>query len=190
MRGSKKKSKKTQTWEDIHRNELIRELIYIGIMLFLCIFGAVCDWMRFYRPEIVEKYFWKIDDFGGLSSQLLSIQATTLTLTFALLSLISGHMTTVYMGVAFNDFIMNIKPVILKQKHVIVVSILLIIAGAFFQAMGWYNLVCCFTFVSTCMLIMFSAVSIYGIFSGTEQIKNEIMLYLISEFEERKEGEA
>ena len=67
--------------------------------------------------------------YAGVCLTVLSIQATVGTLVFTILSLLTGRMGQSTYGMSEIDFLLNIKPVMFKQKNIIVEELCLVCVG-------------------------------------------------------------
>lgn len=108
---------------------------------------------------------------------ILQIQATVDTLTIAIIALISGKVSDSSMGIAISDYYMNIRPIIFKQKRIIISSLLLLVANIGFYIMEWYYIVLCL-FAVTIIFILMSVSEVYLLFSGKKSAENEIKDYI------------
>lgn len=108
---------------------------------------------------------------------ILQIQATVDTLTIAIIALISGKVSDSSMGIAISDYYMNIRPIIFKQKRIIVSSLLLLAANISLYIVGWYYTVLGI-FVVTIIFILMSVSEIYFLFRGKKYAENEIRNYV------------
>lgn len=141
-------------------------------MISVFIIGTISD--------VIAKFGYSmifVNNYDTVSLTVIQIQAALFSLTIALLALMSGHITNAYLGMSFNDFLLNCKPIYFKQKRVIICSLVILIFSLFFHMFELYNLVVCNSII-ICMLIGISAMEIYEAFTGTEQIESEIRAYL------------
>ena len=103
-------------------------------MIILTILGVIAD------IKVANGFvFHYIEDINSFSLTLLQIQASIATLTIALVALISGNISDSYMGVSVSNYYLNLRPAILKQKVIIVFSMILLTAGVVLHIWEAYN---------------------------------------------------
>ena len=159
-------------WNKYRKNNICIENIGIIFAVIIIIGGIIAD------IAVANGIVWHIiDDISSFSLTLLQIQASVGTLTIALVALISGNITDSYMGVSVSDYYLNLRPSILKQKFIILSSILLLVAGVVAHMWEAFNFVFGL-FVVTVSLIIVSIYEIYSIFSGKRILQKEIELYI------------
>lgn len=108
---------------------------------------------------------------------ILQIQATVDTLTIAIIALISGSVSDSNMGISFSDYYLNIRPLIFKQKRIIVSSMLLLVVNIGLYIVDWYCLILGI-FAVTVVLILMSVNEIYLIFNGKRLAEKETKDYI------------
>ena len=118
-----------------------------------------------------------IDDINSFSLTLLQIQASVGTLTIALVALISGNISDSYMGISVSDYYLNLRPTVLKQKVIIILSLILLIVGVIAHIWQAYNSVIAL-FIATVLLVIVSIREIYSIFKGKKNLQAEIEAYI------------
>lgn len=169
-----------EEWKRLRKKQIFIESIGISLILIIIFATAVADFM------VSKGFVWHtINDIDSFSSILLQIQASMGTLTIALVALISGNISDSYMGIAIGDYYLNIRPSILKQKRIILLSLGLLVMGVVSHIFGWYNLVFGL-FVATVALISISVYEIYSIFSGKRSWQKEIESYITFIMESNK----
>ena len=74
--------------------------------MFIFIIGIVAE-------VIVKrgKSFFLVLNYDAVSLASIQVQAALFTLTIALVALLGGRITDEFLGVKYNDFILNIEPV-------------------------------------------------------------------------------
>ena len=160
----KKSLKKKNAYE-------IAAIILQVLVIALAIFAestCVHDWMAGHDLTIDANF----------SMVILQIMATMATLTIALLAMMSGVLEENIAGVSVIDYVLNIRPIIYKQKIVIVASVLNVCASVLLHVVGLYTVVFAL-FICEIVFIIISSVSIYVIFEGPRKYQNEIKKYLI-----------
>lgn len=156
------------------KDESATEYKHHRCLAFIIACGLIADLIR----AIVFMVSGKgLSGAGTFCIAVTGIQATVLTLTIALMALVSGQITSSYMGIGFNDFLLNIKPFFFTQRHILKSSIIMLVAAVFANILHCYGLVIAL-FVCTCKLIWISVSTIYGVFSGSERIEAEIKEYI------------
>lgn len=161
------------TWKKIQRKYKTLELLgIIGIVA--CIFiGAICDWnVLVYKNILIE-----IDDIESFSLSIIEVQATIGTLIIAIIALITGNISDSYMGVSISDFHLNIRPWKLKQKTLIIISLIFSLSGLIAHALNLYNIVF-YIFIATIIVILVSIFEIYAAFKGKNKQNQEIEAYI------------
>lgn len=168
-------TKKHETEKWIHLRTKYRIMEYIGIIaIIVCVIvGIVSDIF------VSKGNVWHIiEDINSFSLTLLQIQASISTLTIALVALISGSISDEYMGVSISDYYLNIRPVILKQKIIILGAVGLLFVNVALHQWKLYNLVICL-FWATGILILLSVIELYALFRGKSAVMQEIEDYII-----------
>lgn len=151
----------------------VRWKVMAGEILSLCaligfIVIGVC-W-QLSSNSVFEIVFENIDkDFALV---ILQIQATVDTLTISIIALISGSVSDCNMGIVFTDYYLNIRPIIFKQKRIIISSLLLLVINIGFYIAECYCLVL-WIFAGTIVLILMSINEIYLIFNGKRLAERE-----------------
>lgn len=160
-------------WRDIKRKNLKEESCF-AITIVMILLSATIDeiFVLFWGPKIF------VLDYATVSLIAIQIQATIQTLSIALLALASGKMDESYMGINYNDFQFNIRPVIFTQKRLIIGSVLLLVMNLFLHMAGLYNAVVA-VFMVACLLIVISAKEIYAVFTVKNLVEEEIESYIL-----------
>lgn len=154
-------------WKKIRKKQIKIEILYISLILACFAIGIICEYRVMHKT-----YRLTVDNYDAISLAILQIQATIQTLTIALLALTTSHMTKQYMGINYNDFLFNRKPVIFTQKRIIVVSLISLAVNLFIHMSGFYNLVTAI-FLIACLLIIASVHQIYAVFSSSVATEEE-----------------
>jgi len=158
-------------WQKSRKSYIVTEILCIVACVVCVVVGIVCD-------ICVSKgivWHW-VESLNEYSMVLLQIQASVGTLTIAIIALISGNITDSYMGVSISDYFLNIRPVILKQKVIIFISLILVLVNSICHMFSLYNLVI-FMFVISFILVGNSIAEIYSIFAGRRKMQDEIEKY-------------
>ena len=151
-------------WRKIRSKNIISEIVAVSAIIIFIVVGL---WWQFSSNTICGK----IDN--NFAMVILQIQATVDTLTIAIIALISGSVSDSNMGIAFRDYYLNIRPLIFKQKKIIVSSILLLVINIGLYIVGWYCLIL-WVLAVTVVLILMSVNEIYLIFNGKRLAEKEI----------------
>ena len=106
----------------------------------------------------------------------LQIEATLLTLTIAIVAIVSGLISCSYMGINYTDFVLNRRPVGYSQRLVIKLSLGYIAFAGLCLWAGKYYLVAG-SFFCELLLIYMSAISIFDIFKGNQYLNDKIKVY-------------
>jgi len=160
-------------WKKIQEEYKTNEIIGIVAIILFFIIGIICDW----NVLVEKKVLIPINDIESFSLTILQVQATVGTLIFTIIALITGNISDSYMGVPISDFYLNIKPWILTQKVLIIISLGLCLAGLIFHSFGLYNIVF-YLFIATLDVILISIMEIYSAFKGRNVQKQEIEAYV------------
>ncbi len=123
-------------WETEVKRVKKRELIYCCLMLITVVIGI--------GSELIVKSgksIFYVLNYNEVSSVLIQVQATIFTLTIALVALLGGRITDEFLGVKYNNFILNVKPCYLTQNRIIGLSLMLLVVNSFLHMFGYYNLV-------------------------------------------------
>ena len=167
--GHNTKEKSEQyAWMSIRRKLLKAELWYLAAI----VLGVIITIILEYRV-VCGSYRWSVKNYDEVSLVIIQIQATIQTLTIALLALASSQVTESHMGISYNDFRFNIRPVFFTQKRIITGSILLLALNIFLHMAGFYNAVVT-VFLIACLLIVISVWEIYAVFMGRGIVAQEI----------------
>ena len=111
-----------------------------------------------------------------VSGIFIQVDATILTLTIALIALITGFLSDSYMGISYSDYFLNVRPMVYKQVVIIILSLIYFGFGCIALWIGWDYLVAAILFCEILLIVM-SVLSIYSIFKGKDNIKKEIERY-------------
>ena len=159
-------------WIKTRRKVILTEIIAGCIMLGCILLGL---WWQLHSNSILGKISPNIDqDFAMV---ILQIQATVDTLTIAIIALISGSVSDSNMGIVFSDYYLNIRPLVFKQKRIIVGSLILLAINIGFYIVNWYCMVL-WVFAVTIVLILMSINEIYVVFVGKGLAEREIKDYV------------
>lgn len=164
-------------WRDIKKKTWITEICVFIVMAIVIIIGIYEEYIA--QCKVPKCY---VSNFDTVSLSVIAVQATVSTLVITILSLIANKINDQYLGVFFNEFMLDIKPCVLKQKVIIIIEIILIIGNFFVHMMRWYNVVIA-VFIVALLLVVVSVLEIYNDFLGSERINDEIIAYLNSFFD-------
>lgn len=152
-----------------HDKQYWTELLGVVLLFLLSIAGLIFD-LTGVRVIIVE-------DLPSISSVALQIQASISGISIAIVALISGTISEEYYGISVSQYFLNLKPIIFKQKTIIIGSIILVVLSFGALLLGMYNSVISLLCVS-CILIIISVNEIYSVFIGKHNNVSEIEKYL------------
>jgi len=143
-------------------------LLFCFVMQLLS--GFCCQWNEF--PS-----FLKINcTTAGI---YLQIHATLLSLTIALIAVMSGLISDSYMGISYTDFRLNIRPIGYNQHTIIKRSLAYVAIAALSFWFRLYYFVAGLLFCEL-ILIYISFCSIYSIFKGRQYLQKEMKDYMQS----------
>lgn len=95
--------------EDKRKRAKIGGIISIFILLMV---GILID--LYFVPS---GYYWKsVKNLGTICNTILGVQGTVITLTIAMLALISPKISGSYMGISKAKFYMDIQPILFSQN--------------------------------------------------------------------------
>ncbi|WP_407400402.1 hypothetical protein [Anaerovibrio sp.] len=172
------------TWIDYQESVKNNEIAVLAISTVLLFIGVLCELLVSNGVIFIE-----VDNLSGISLTLLQIQATILTLTITIIALLSGVISTSYMGIPVAVFILKNKPYILTQKYIIIFEFAGLVFSIFCHLLSFYNVVITF-FIVAVIIILKSIFDVCDIFRGKQKILNEIevyVLYLIDNADNRAE---
>lgn len=112
-----------------------------------------------------------------ISNTIITVQATVMTLSIAILTLVSNRNNEDYLGIDISDYILNKKSIILTYKNTIAVSFFLL----FFNiALKIYkqDLLIIGLFIASCVIVFYLIINIYNGFANHEIINEEISGYI------------
>ena len=112
----------------------------------------------------------------NLSGTFLQIDATLMTLTIALMAIMSGLISVSYMGISYTDFVLNIQPNRYSQKLIIKMSLIYLAIAVFSFWADWDYLIAGILFCEL-LLIYMSVLSIFCIFKGRKYLQDKIKNY-------------
>jgi len=159
-------------WIKTRRKVILTEILAVCVMLGCVVLGL---WWQLHSNSILGKISPNIDrDFAMV---ILQIQATVDTLTISIIALISGSVSDSNMGIVFSDYYLNIRPLVFKQKRIIVSSLIFLTINIGFYIASWYCLVL-WVFALTIVLIMMSINEVYLVFNGKRLAESETKDYI------------
>ena len=165
-------------YKDIQANIKRKEIKWLACLTVILLCGIISEVLtRIGRTMIF------IDDFPALALAVISIQATVATLVITVQSLMTGKMDEAFQGVSINDFLMNIKPWLFKQKRIIIVEFIGVGVNIFLQMFALYNMIIAI-FCATMVLVLISILQVYEAFLGTERLNEEIVAYITDDLVE------
>ena len=109
----------------------------------------------------------------------LQVDATILTLTIALVAIMSGLLSELHMGISFSHYYLNVRPWIYKQFVIILLSLIYFGVGCIALWMDAFYIVMALLLCEI-LLVLMSVFTIYGIFGGSDKIRKEIRDYSFS----------
>lgn len=160
-------------WKKIQRKYCISESIGIIALILFCCLGIYLDWNVLVKNNICIY----VNEIESYALTILQIQAAIGTLIIAIIALITGNISDSYMGVSLSDFYLNIRPWKLKQKNLIIISLILSLIGVSCYSLRLYNVIF-WTFVGTLIVIIISIQEVYSVFRGKSIGEYEIEKYI------------
>ena len=157
------------------RKRKIAEVFFLSCIVVIFFFALFFDIFGLKWCTILRAQHELFDD-------LFSVQATVVTLSIAIVALISGLATKTYYGISVTKYISTLKPVIFKHRFVIIASILLTLVNYFLVAYRINNLSVWIFFISV-MSSAYLTYDIYFIFMGKDKLKNEIFRYYVKHYQ-------
>lgn len=160
--------------------EISITVLQIAIFIFFAIlqfapFGVLNNMPIFFDCLCFRRYL-QID--SNISGIFLQVDATILTLTIALVALISGLLSDSHMGISYSDYFLNIRPKLYKQIVIIIFSFFYFFIGCVCFWLQKNYLVVAVLFCEI-LLVLMSSLSIYGIFGGKDKIRKDIEKFSI-----------
>ena len=169
---------KLKEWKRIRCFRTLRELVAIGIFLGII---AICIYYEVVFKKGISLFGdAKLDD---ISLAILQIQATVMTLSLTIITILSGSIADSYMGVAISEYYLEKRPVLFKQRCIIIIEFVCLICSVFFHIITKDSLVIA-CFLISVGLILISVAEVYSSFKGKNHTSNEIELYVRYLFEE------
>lgn len=159
-------------WIKTRRKVILTEILTVCVILGCVVLGL---WWQLHSKLILGKISTNIDQDFALV--ILQIQATVDTLTISIIALISGSVSDSNLGIVFSDYYLNIRPLVFKQKRIIVSSLILLAVNIGFYIANWYCLVL-WVFAVTVVLILMSINEVYLIFNGKRLAASETKDYI------------
>lgn len=152
-----------------------REWMFILLITFVFLFFALIQLDIIGFPQ---QLYISTENISEFFLGLFQVQATVSTLGIALISIISGVLNTKYYGIQVTDYILNLRPRILKHKITVSISLLCLLLYYFFFSLRIYN-ICSAIFICSVLLCIRMFSEIYATFSRASSFKDEIKDYLI-----------
>lgn len=121
--------------------------------------------------------FLKTENMENISSVLLQIQGTLITITIAVVAILSGVINESYMGISISSYYLEKRPFVLKYKFIIVLEFVLLTAIVIFHFISLYYVVFAI-FVVTLIFIVASIFEVFEFFKGTKGTTDEIERYV------------
>lgn len=159
-------------WKDNVRNTKFKEEVIIAVLGIALLFGVISDYLVSTGCVLIE-----VIDITDVSLVFLQIQATVTTLIITIIALLSGSISDSYMGIPVSNFYLEIRPVFLKQKRIILIEFVSLAISSCAHLLGMYNFVIV-NFLTSLVLILVSALEIYAVFNGKRTTLEEIEYYV------------
>lgn len=121
------------------------------------------------------------NDIVGQMNTLFQVQASIATLGIALISLMSGLSKDMVFGISISQYIMQKKPQVFTHKRLILLELFLIILSYITILFNFYNILVV-NFGLSIIFIGLMVKDIFGIFYGSQYIRDEIREYCLSVF--------
>ena len=147
--------------------QIIKELSLCVIIVILITLGFVvqgCDLC--FIPQINE----------STAGIIVQINATIMTLTIALVSLLGNVIHDQYLGIGYASFYLNFKPRIFKQKVVLGLSLIDLVASAASLWLCWHYVIFSL-FISEMILVWITGSNVFCVFNDSDKIKAEVRFY-------------
>ena len=159
-------------WKDNVSNTKVKEEVIIAVLGIILLVGVISDYLVSTGCVLIE-----VKDLTNASLVFLQIQATITTLIITIIALLSGSISDSYMGIPVSMFYLEIRPVYLKQKRVILIEFVSLAISLCAHLLGMYNFVIV-NFLVSLVLILVSAFEIYEVFNGKKTTLEEIESYV------------
>lgn len=175
------KLEEKEAWNRCRKKSLSFEIGFVIVAFIITIIGILFD-------VLVQKsvFSFPVENFNGYILSILGIQSTISTLSIALIALISGNVSEIYMGVSVSNYYLNIRPKIFKYKIVVCISFSLLAISCILYALSLYNCLIAILAI-TIVLILLSAYEIHFLFRGLQKTKQEVKMYVWFCAETKKE---
>ncbi|MBV4432779.1 hypothetical protein KM803_15875, partial [Clostridium tyrobutyricum] len=169
-------------------------IIVIGLVfIFLFVRDISTIGYKLNNPYFLGEFFNNIEnaDSEGI---LFQVQASIATLGLAIIALLSESYKQYFFGISISNYIMNDKYLtnkymgIFRYKTIIVTELVLVGANYFFVAGGFKRLPI-LIFLISIGLVIFMCCSIFSIFSGTRQLKDEMKKFYFDFFKNTNDKE-
>lgn len=151
------------------------EVIHIALIFFILLIGVCTD--AIFSGYIPDFMIMKSSDAEGLSLVLFQVQSTVATLGIALISILSSSNNEMIYGVSISQFILQIRPKVLKHRNILIAILSLIAIDYVFVAFQFRNSVVSVFFV-TLYLIVYILIEILDVFNGRVKHTSEIGAYI------------
>lgn len=153
--------------------------LIIAILIAIPILGVVFDLGISLKqmPILV-----KIEDLREFSLVLIQIQATIVTLTLSVISILSGFLSDFYMGISISYYFLEINPRPLTHKKIISAEFLLLGVSLIAYTFSLYNFVA-FIFITSSITIVLSIGEMYEVFKGKKYAEDAIKKHMTDIFE-------
>ena len=115
----------------------------------------------------------------SIAGIFLQVDATILTLTIALVAIMSGLLSESHMGISFSYYYLNVRPWLYKQFVIIILSLVYFGVSCISLWLDAFYIVMALLLCEI-LLVLMSVFTIYGIFGGSDKIRKEIRDYLVS----------
>lgn len=149
---------------------IIKELILCILIIFLIAVGTVLQRCHICCIPDIN------DNTAGI---IVQINATIMTLTIALVSLLGNVIHDQYLGIGYASFYLNFKPRIFKQKVVLGLSLIDLVVSTICLWLCW-NYVILALFISEMILVWITGSNVFCVFIDSDKIKEEIRYYSLS----------
>lgn len=127
-----------EKWKRIQKKYSILEMVMGIIGIFACcIIGIRLDWIVLVKNNLLIV----VEEIESFALTILQIQATIGTLIIAIIALIAGNISDSHMGVSVSDFYLNIRPWKLKQKVLILISLVLCLVGVISYSLKFLKII-------------------------------------------------
>ncbi len=159
---------------DNYRKRIKNIEITVGIIIVVFfVIGSACDCLA-----SLGKLFVRHIELEDVSLTIIPVQATIITLTITVVTLLSGSIKDSYMGVPVSRYFLEIHPYFFRQKRIVIIEFLGLALSVILYLIGsHFTLV--LNFMVTVVFVLLSFLEIYEVFKGRRSIQEIILSYIM-----------